>query len=283
MSEWPLVAFTLAIQLSCGLALAATISDWAGNRQGAGMRLIGMAVFPLAAAGLLVSLLHLGRPLEAWKSLYNLGASRLSLEVLLTLLFVLAALIYSQAWWAQRTDHRIAIGLATSLLALAAVASSSAIYLMPTQQAWNAGWVPLSFFGTALLLGGAAAAAFGGPQGPRSLLGCYLGAAVAGSLMLTVSAVWMIAALSRSPLNDFAAARLQEALQLITVQHPVALGLHLLLATVVPVAFAALLWFGGTGPAASPTLRLLVFLSVTVGTAIGRALMYAAGTLPRQF
>ena len=283
MSEWPLVVFTLAIQLSCGLALAATVADWAGNRSDTAMRPLGIAIFPVAAIGLLASLLHLGRPLTAWKSLYNLGSSRLSLEVLLTLLFVLAALIYSHSWWAHRPDHRVLTGIATSLLAVAAVASSTAIYLVPTQPAWNAGWVPISFFGTALLLGGSASAAFGNLHVPRNLLGCFLGGAVAGSLMLASSAVWMFATLSRVPLDDFAAARLREALHLLTAQHPIALGLHLLLTTVIPIAFAALLWFGWSLPGASPLLRLLAFLAITLGAFIGRGLMVLVGTLPRQF
>ncbi|MBP1595962.1 MAG: reductase anchor subunit [Acidobacteria bacterium] len=283
MSEWPLAVFTLAIQLSCGLALAATLSDWSGGHSDVGMRPLGIAIFPLAAVGMLASLLHLGRPLSAWKSLYNLGTSRLSLEVLLTLLFVLAALMYSHSWWAHRPDHRVATGVATSLLALAAVASSTTVYLIPTQPAWNAGWVPASFFGTALLLGGTASAAFVGLRGPRDLLGCFLAGTVAGGLMLLASTVWMLAALSRVPLDDFAAARMQEALHLLTSQHAVALGLHLLLATVIPIAFAALIWSGRSAPGPPPWLRLLVFLAISLGAFIGRNLMYFVVTLPRQF
>ncbi len=247
------------------------------------MRPLGIAIFPLAAIGLLASLLHLGRPLSAWKSFLNLGTSRLSLEVFLTMLFVFAALLYSHSWWAHKPDHRVTTGVATSLLSLAAVASSTAVYLIPTQPAWNAGWVPVSFFGTALLLGGSASAAFVSLHGPRNLLGCFLGGAVAGSLMLIVSAVWMLATLSRAPLDDFAAARLQEALHLITSQHPIALGIQLLLTTVVPIAFAALLWFGGSTPGTSPWLRLLVFLAITLGAFIGRNLMYIVVTLPHPF
>jgi len=283
MSEWPLVVFTLAVQLSCGLALAATVCDLAGDRSDAAMRTVGIAIFPAAAVGLLASLLHLGRPLSAWKSLYNLGNSRLSLEILLTLLFVLAALMYSHSWWAHRPDHRIATGVATSLLALAAVASSTTVYLIPSQPAWNSGWVPVSFFGTALLLGGAASVALLNLQGSRDLLGCFLAGAVTGSIMLMISTIWMLANLSRALPDDFAAARLQEALQLVASQHPVALGLHLLLNVVVPIALAVLLWFGRSSAGPPPRFRLLVFAAIAIGAFIGRNLMYLVVTRPRQF
>ncbi|MBZ5496346.1 MAG: dimethyl sulfoxide reductase anchor subunit [Acidobacteriia bacterium] len=285
MTEWPLVVFTIAIQLAGGLVLAATLFDRTAPQSDAVMRPLGMAIFPLAMLGLLASLLHLGRPLAAWKSLLNLGSSRLSLEVLLTLLFVLGALIYSHAWWAHKAEHRFALGIVTSLLALAAVASSSVIYLFPTQPAWNSGWVPVSFLGTALLLGGCAASVLVNPQGPRSLLRCFLAGGITGSLLLFLSAMWMIANLSRTSLDDFGSARLQGALHLVTSRYPLWLGLHLLLAGVVPIAFASLLWNGRNYAESSGSswIRVLFFLAAFLGAVIGRRLMYLLGVSLPQF
>jgi anaerobic dimethyl sulfoxide reductase subunit C (anchor subunit) len=273
----------MAIQLAGGLALAATLVDRTAALPEGVMRPLGIAIFPLAAFGLLISLLHLGRPLAAWKSFLNLGSSRLSLEVLLTLLFVGAAFLYSYAWWAQRTESRFTIGVVTSLLAAGAVASSAAIYLVPTQPAWNSAWVPLSFFGTALLLGGCATAALADPRGARDWLGYSLAGTVVGSLLLILAALWMISTLSRGSPDEFAAARLHEALQLLTARYPAWLALHLLLAGVVPIACVAILWHGGSLATPAPWVRWLFFLAITFGAAIGRKLMYLVATAPPPF
>jgi len=283
MSEWPLIVFTVAIQLAGGLALAATCFDWAAASSDMVMRPLGLAVFPLAALGLLVSLFHLGRPLAAWKSLLNLSSSRLSLEILLTLLFVGAALLYSHAWWAERADHRFALGVVTSVVALSAVVSSSSIYLIPTQPAWNSSWVPVSFIGTTLLLGGCAAAVVANLQGTRQFLGFSLGGAVVGSLMLIGAAIWMLSSWSRGAPDEFTAAQLQGALQLVTQQHPIWLGLHLVLAGVLPIVFAVLVWFGRSQVVAPSWMRILLFLAISSGAVIGRKLMYLAATAPGRF
>lgn len=283
MSEWPLIVFTLALQFACGLALAATLCDRNASASHDVMRPLALAIFPLAVLGLLASLGHLGRPSTAWKSILNLGSSRLSLEVLLTLLFVAAAFIYTHAWWIQRVEHRLAIGVVTSLLALAAVAASAAIYLIPTQPAWNSGWVPLSFLGTALLLGGAASAAFLSPEGGWNLNGLFLAGAVVGSLMVIVAAIWMVVTLSQGSSDAFAAARLQDAFHILTSRYAVWLGLYLVLAGIVPMVLAALLWMGRNYVGARSGLRLLLFIAIVSGAIIGRRLMYLLVTSQSQF
>jgi anaerobic dimethyl sulfoxide reductase subunit C (anchor subunit) len=143
MTEWPLVVFTICLQLSCGLALAAVLVGYRTEEVAeASVRPLGLSVFPVAALGLLSSLLHLGRPFGAYRAIFNLGHSRLSLEVLFALLFGISALLYSGTWWKRMRTGRTALGIVTAILGLAATASSSAIYLVPTQPAWNSGWVP---------------------------------------------------------------------------------------------------------------------------------------------
>ena len=85
MKEWPLILFTLATQLACGLTLAATVFETKARPADAVlMRPLAMAIFPVVAMGILLSMAHLGRPLMAWRAAVNLGQSRLSLEVILT-------------------------------------------------------------------------------------------------------------------------------------------------------------------------------------------------------
>lgn len=188
MKEWPLVVFTIAIQFSCGLALAATLFDMkARHADAALMRPLALAIFPLAALGALASVAHLGRPLMAWRSVLNIGRSPLSLEVVLTAVFILLALAYSAFWWAGRTDGRLALGIAASAAGIAAVISSALVYTAPAQPAWNSGWVPASFLGTALLLGGLAPAVFVSSKAGPGLL------RVAGSALLIIAALWIFA------------------------------------------------------------------------------------------
>ncbi len=283
MSEWPLIVFTLALQFACGLALAATLCDRNGTDANDVMRPLALSILPLALLGLLASLLHLGRPVSAWKSLLNLGNSRLSLEVLLTLLFVVSAFVYAQAWWNHLAEHRLAIGMVTCALALAAVASSAAIYLIPTQPAWNSGWVPVSFFGTALLLGGAASAAFLNLDGARRVHDISLAGVVLGSLMLIVGAIWMAVVLSQGSADGFAAAQLQDALHALVSRYAVWFGLHLFLAGIVPILLAIMLWMGRNQAGARSGLRLVLFLATVSGAIIGRRLMYLLVTAQRQF
>src|SRR5207253_9475046 len=69
--HWPLVWLTLLTQAAVGASLTAG--------EGAGR----LTAAVLAAVALAVSLLHLGRPLYAWKALRNLRRSWLSREVAL--------------------------------------------------------------------------------------------------------------------------------------------------------------------------------------------------------
>jgi anaerobic dimethyl sulfoxide reductase subunit C (anchor subunit) len=283
MNEWALVIFTLAIELSCGMALTATFFDAkARQSDGAVMRPVGLTIFPLAAFGLMTSLFHLGHPLSAWKTLLNLGSSRLSLEVLLTVLFALAALVYSYSWWKDNKKYRLHFGVATSVLGLAAVVSSATIYLVPTQPAWNSGWVPVSFLGTALLLGGFASLSLVNLKDHPSQARAFLATGIAGSLALVFSTIWMLASLSRVPNNDFDYARLQGALHLLlTSQYSVGLGAYLILTGILPTSFAFRLWPGRKGSdevSRMPFVPPVVVIAVAFGAIIGRTLMYLLGT-----
>jgi anaerobic dimethyl sulfoxide reductase subunit C (anchor subunit) len=279
MREWSLVIFTIAIQLSWGLALTATWFDGKVRpSHGPVMRPVGLAIFPLAALGFIASLLHLGHPLSAWKSFLNLGSSRLSLEVLLTSLFALAAAVHSYSWWKGKTKHRFLMGVTVSVLGLTAVISSATIYLVPTQPAWNSGWVPLSFLGTALVLGGFASVTLVDLKGPSGFVRAFLTTGIVGSVALFISAVWMLTSLSQVTNDDFASARLHGALQfLLTSPNPFWFGAYLLLTGILPTGFAFWLWPGRNDSAEFSRTSFLpgiVFIAVAFGAIIGRTLMY---------
>lgn len=285
MTEWPLILFTVALQMACGLTLSATLhARTAGGAQDVTMRRLGVAIFPLIALGLLASLFHLGRPLAAPRALSNLGSSRLSLEIFLSLLFALAAFGYGLSWWKRITRRRFWAGVVTSLAGIAAVASSFAIYTFPTQPAWDSGWLPISFLGTVLLFAGIVPAALVITNHAR-LLKTYLILGLAGGLAHLVSTMWMFAKLARSVPDDFAAARLQGALHLLLSDYVVWLALTIFLTIVLPVAFVLKVWPGknGSGVTLADTttawsLKAIVLTAIVAGVIIGRALMYAIGT-----
>jgi anaerobic dimethyl sulfoxide reductase subunit C (anchor subunit) len=258
MKDWPLILFTLATQLACGLTLAATAFDANASPAEADlMRPLAMAVFPLVAAGMLLSTAHLGRPLKSWRAVVNLGRSRLSREVILTAVFGLAALAYSGFWWMGRTDGRLALGAAACAAGIAAVMSAAAVYTIPTRPVWNSAWVPASFLGTAVLLGGLAPALLISWPGNTGWLRLFLGAGVAGSSLLLMAASWMAARSAASKKTFW-------------------LGCHIAFAGVLPVALAFRLW-----PAERVQIALFAWPLLTVvvfGAAIGRALMYWLGT-----
>lgn len=287
MTEWPLIVFTVGLQLACGLSLAATLFDLGSLRsKDAAMRRVALAIFPLTVFGLIASLFHLGRPLSALRALSNLGSSRLSLEVLLSAGFALAALAYSYLWWKRIRPTRILVGVFTTLVGLAAVVSSFSIYMIPSQPAWHSGWLPISFVGTLLLFAGVVPASLIEFEDKR-FLRILLGFAFAGGVALLVSITWMIAALTRFTADDFSAARLQAGLHLLTSNYSFWFGSYLFLAILLPFAFALRLWprrdSGSRAPSEAFSLKTVVFLAVLCGAIIGRMLMYAVGTAVSSF
>jgi anaerobic dimethyl sulfoxide reductase subunit C len=283
VTEWPLIVFTMALQMGCGLCLAATLSDMVSTRANdAAMRPLGAAIFPLTALGLLGSLFHLGRPFSALRSLSNLGSSRLSLEILLSVIFALAAFFCSYLWRKRVRQARLAVGIVTTIAGLAAVASSFSIYMIPSQPAWNSGWLPMSFLGTLLLFAGAVPASLIELK-DRCLLRTLLTLALAGAMALLGSVAWMFSALSRTVNDDFLNARLQAGLHLLTSSYSVWFACYLFLAILMPFAFALRLWPRANSGAESFSRKTVVALAVLGGAIIGRFLMYAVGTAIPSF
>ena len=257
MKEWPLIVYTLAMQIACGLAAATTAFELGyGPADAERMRLLGVSIFPLVAAGVVVSMAHLGRPWASWRMLAALGRSRLSTEVLLTGVFTLLALAYSVFWWFGVTEWRVVLGAATSVVGIAAVVGASRIYTVPTQAVWNSGWVSVSFVGTSVLMGGLVPMVTIPWKSGAGDSRAFLASTAFGALLLFVAAFWMMARLSR-PLRSSVWWRL---------------GCHVLLATIVPIAAVIRTWPEPRGDVA-PFGSLLVF-TVLGGVAAGRGLLY---------
>ena len=166
LHEWPLVLFTLTVQLAVGLYLALLTTKSllrAGHPAG---RPIGQGPFLLVgvlmAAALAVSLLHLGAPMSAVFSLSNLEESWLSREILVVLLFLgLLGLAYwvgmrpGKAPWMARS-----LAWATALAGIALIWVMARIYMVPARPLWDHWLTAAGFLLTTLLLGTVAVAAY---------------------------------------------------------------------------------------------------------------------------
>ncbi len=168
-AHWPLIAMLVFTQMSVGLATAMSLLTHVGSKVIPAV--LGVACFASLQVGLVVSVLHLGRPLGAWRFFLGLRTSWMSREILVFgLLVPVAALLAgagSGGWLASRWDspHLAAMGrlspaLAwiTTLLGLGAVYCSAMIYIDTRRPFWRAEMTFTKFFGTSMLLGTTATA-----------------------------------------------------------------------------------------------------------------------------
>jgi Fe-S-cluster-containing dehydrogenase component/DMSO reductase anchor subunit len=78
-TEWPLIAFTLVAAFLCAVAAASLVNA---------PFLDPVAFIVLALGGMIVSALHLGKPLKAWRAVLNVRSSWLSREIVFYALFI---------------------------------------------------------------------------------------------------------------------------------------------------------------------------------------------------
>jgi anaerobic dimethyl sulfoxide reductase subunit C (anchor subunit) len=168
LQEWPLVVFTLTVQLAVGLhlALLATKSlPRAGAKAGspgAEGRSPYLLVGALMAAAMAVSLLHLGAPTSAVHTLSNLEESWLSREILAILVFLG---LWGVGYWLGRRPGAApgmdwALAWATALVGIVLIGVMARIYMIPARPLWDHGLTAAGFLLTTLLLGAAAGAAY---------------------------------------------------------------------------------------------------------------------------
>jgi anaerobic dimethyl sulfoxide reductase subunit C (anchor subunit) len=162
--EWPLVVFTLLVQIGVGFFLAFPLPlILSGDRPEArSMLLISLAgvLVVLAAAGAL-SLFHLGNPLKAYRTLGNLRGSWLSREIFFLLLTTgsLAGLFVLEWTRAGSRGALVALSVAAALAGVALILSMANIYRLEAVPAWDGLMTPFSFLMTAFVLGALGSAA----------------------------------------------------------------------------------------------------------------------------
>jgi hypothetical protein len=84
----------------------------------------------------------------------------------------------------------------------------------------------------------------------------------------------MVVQLSETQPDEFLAGRLRAGLHLLLSQYLIWLGLYILLAGILPITVAVLVWMGGSPREFGTGACRLLFPMVLIGIIIGRILMF---------
>ena len=158
--HWALVWMLVLTQAGIGGIWFETLSQIAGARSSTASGFLSGA---LVTAGLIASIFHLGRPLQAWRAIMGVRRSWLSREIVafnalfMSVLLFLAAMVLPDSVFGDRVT---AVLVFCSLTGAAALFCSMMVYVDTPRVFWNAAHTVPRFLGTTLLLGGAVALLF---------------------------------------------------------------------------------------------------------------------------
>lgn len=163
MHELPLVLFTVFAQSAIGafiLLLIAALCRRIGDRQLAIGLFCAMCLFGVA---LTISTFHLGQPLRAFNTLFGAGRSPMSNEIVLAGVFAACGGIAALGLLINRGGRAGLIGLAwvAALAGLLFLAAVTRVYRLSTVPTWSSHYTTAIMLLTALIGGGALAAALG--------------------------------------------------------------------------------------------------------------------------
>lgn len=250
-AHWPLAVMLVLTQLAFGAFAVGELVQRAGVGPAPGEAMQAAVSFGAATLALSASVLHLGRPLLAWRAVLGIGHSWLSREVVAFALFAgLAALAAAAAQgWLPTMDAslRAALDLAVVAAGGAGVLASVVLYHRTRRPSWHGLWVAPRFFLTTVSLGSA------------TTLLCLVGAEPAATATAIVRACG--AAVAVSTALELLLEGAQIAAGYRHGRSPLARSARLLFDVLYPwtVVRVALGWFGGV------VLPLLVFVPLPSG------------------
>lgn len=175
-AHWPLIWMLVLTQMAVGMFLgAALLVPLAPAVFALTQAPLALGAFAALNLGLAVSVLHLGRPLGAWRAFLGLRTSWMSREIFAFSAFAGAAGAFATAalWpWlvsvlpllplidsiVQPVQFSPLLCGVTAALGLVGVYCSAMIYIDTRRAFWSAESVSIKFFGTALLIGAAGCA-----------------------------------------------------------------------------------------------------------------------------
>ena len=159
--EMALITFSILAQMSVGsLLVLQVVRFFAARKSGEAQadKLTDRAmlvIWPILGLAMLASLLHLGTPLGAYRSVTNVSSSWLSREILFTVLFGVAGVGFAAMQWLKvgTAALRNVVGWIAVAIGLVLVYAMANVYMIAAAPSWNTVATPVAFFTTALLLG----------------------------------------------------------------------------------------------------------------------------------
>lgn len=162
--EWALPFYTILIQLAVGALIVlwfirSLIHSRFSHREVDRIVWNPLLVIAFTAAVAMVGAhFHLSRPFHSFLAVLNFGSSWLSREIVFTVLFFLTTMIllYLNYFRPDRRRWITGLGWLAITFGILLIYCMARIYLLPTQAAWNSKTVIISFYATALMIGGMA-------------------------------------------------------------------------------------------------------------------------------
>ncbi|WP_407313201.1 dimethyl sulfoxide reductase anchor subunit family protein [Desulfosporosinus sp. SB140] len=282
-TEWPLIIFTILTQMAVGtyivlVILRSLLSKKIDPQTAVKLTNFGLlAVGPIMAISLLISLFHLGSPAIAFYSIANLGSSWLSREIFFSgVFFFLWIITY---YFNSKNKSGNALNWITAIIGLLAIFSMSSIYSSSIMPAWMAADTFISFFGTTFVLGMIASAATIGFSAKGEKLQEATVSLLQRISLLTLAVIVLQLIFLPQYLSGLSGGGQagQTSAQLLSATYSFPMILHWLL-TVVGAALVTYVLYK-KGPEKLMTLPAstiyLAFIIVLVGEFVGRYLFYA--------
>jgi Fe-S-cluster-containing dehydrogenase component/DMSO reductase anchor subunit len=277
----PLALMLVLTQLAAGGFLVELAARLAGRSHGVAGPTFPLVCLVLVLAGLTASLLHLGRPLLAYRAVLGVRHSWLSREVVALGLFANLAMGYVAA---DALGAGPALRLALLALAAAAgaagVASSVMVYHVVRRPFWRARVAGWKFAGTVLVLGPAAALACLGLGPARGRGDDLLPLVAAVAALATVAKLRFEASTGR----DEGDGPLGETAWLLRGPLKRVVGLRRFLGVAGGVVLPALAVVGSVAndPGATAAAAALALASAIGGEFLERRLFFSAVSKPRM-
>jgi anaerobic dimethyl sulfoxide reductase subunit C len=280
-NDWPLVFFTLLSQLSVGIVVSGMLVFFFTRNQEVAAnlelkKLAMSAAIVVMGLALIISFLHLARPLHSVFAFANLRESWLSLEILLVLLFFfLLFMAWISVYFKFPSAGAFNVFYAAAFFAgLILIYAMARIYLIPTVPAWNSPLTFVKFYNSSLLLGATAMLLIATYLNSKGLAMPRLHSMVSILFFISVFAVlihFIIAVVFSEPVADTNAGFPLPVI-------PFALKAARMIFLVLGFAMLALWYLGFATTLINefPGLAYLAFISLFLAEIFGRYIFYAS-------
>lgn len=153
MHDLPLVIFTICMQGAIGTILFSMIAKQVHKEKE--FKVASLIAAILSVIGVLASLLHLGVPLQALRSITAVGSSWLSREILFSGGFMGLAVIYALLTYMKPQAKSVIkiVGWAASIVGIVDVFMMAKVYTSSSIVAWQGSSTYIEFYTTMIVLG----------------------------------------------------------------------------------------------------------------------------------